>query len=116
MNQIFIKNYIIEATHGYYKEEHYKPQRFITSVTCNIKENKSGSTDELNDTLNYEYIRMCIDNVIRSDHHKLLESLSEDIASLILENNKVLSVEVEIIKPDIWGDCEPGVHIVRGKL
>jgi dihydroneopterin aldolase len=39
--------------------------------------------------------------------------LAETIAFKILENKIVEKVEVKITKPDIWGDCSPGVHISR---
>lgn len=112
-NKIFIKDYTIIAKHGYYKEEHYKPQRFVVSVICNIKENQSGNSDDLKETFNYENIRNIIDEVIKGEHNKLLESLTEKIASKILNHKNVMLVEVEITKPDIWGDCMPGVNIVR---
>lgn len=113
MNKIFIKDYAIISKHGYYKEEHSKPQRFVVSVICDVVENASGSSDDLKETFNYEYIRKIIDEVVRGEHNKLLESLTEKIASKILNYKNVTKVEVEITKPDIWGDCMPGVNIVR---
>ena len=113
MNKIFIKNYIITAKHGYYKEEHYKPQRFVVSVVCDILENSSGLSDNLKETFNYEHIRNSIDQVLKGEHHKLVEYLAESIASKILNYKSVTKVEVEISKPDIWSDCSPGVLITR---
>jgi dihydroneopterin aldolase len=46
--------------------------------------------------------------------HNLLESLAEEIAKQVLQHS-VISVEVEIKKPDVWDDCVPGVKIVRSK-
>lgn len=113
MNKIFIKDYTIIAKHGYYKEEHSKPQRFVVSVICDIKENQSGIHDDLKETFNYEHIRNAIDAVVKGEHNKLLESLSEKIAKKILSYKNVTKVEVEITKPDIWGDSLPGVNITR---
>jgi dihydroneopterin aldolase len=115
IDKVFIKNYIINAKHGYYKEEHYKPQRFVISVICGVGQNHSGASDDLKETFNYEIIRNIIDEVVRGESKKLLEYLSEKIAEKILIHNIVKSVEVEMHKPDIWGDCNPGVNIVRGK-
>ncbi len=91
-NKIFIKDYTIIAKHGYYKEEHYKPQRFVVSVICDVLENKSGNSDDLKETFNYENIRNVIGEVIRGAHNKLLESLSEKIASKILNYKNVARV------------------------
>jgi dihydroneopterin aldolase/2-amino-4-hydroxy-6-hydroxymethyldihydropteridine diphosphokinase len=115
MNQIFLRNYTIIAKHGYYKEEHFKPQRFVVDVECEVESNKSGVSDDLNETFNYEIIRKVVDEVIRGESHKLLEYLAEEISNKILKHSKVLEVSVQISKPDIWGDCEPGVCIVRDR-
>ncbi len=115
MNKIFIENYTLVSKHGYYREEHFKPQRFIVSVSCEVKENDSAAKDDLKATFNYEEIRKIIDNVIKGEHKKLLETLCEEIASQILKFQIVKKVEVKITKPDIWGDCEPGVTILREK-
>ncbi len=115
MNKIFIKNYTILAKHGYYKEEHYKPQRFVVSVSCEVAENVSGASDDLTHTFNYEHIRTAIDEVIKGEGKKLLEFLAEEISKKLLTHKNVTSCEIEINKPDIWGDCEPGVFIRRDK-
>lgn len=115
MDRVFIENYTLIAKHGYYKEEHSKPQRFVVSVYADVNKNASGESDALADTFNYEVIRKVVSEVIMGGHHDLLESLAEDIAKRILNNNLVTKVEVKITKPDIWGDCQPGVQIVRKK-
>lgn len=116
IDKVFIKNYIVIAKHGYYKEEYYKPQRFVVSVTCDIKSNSSGKSDDLEETFNYENIRNVIDQVLKSEHHKLVEFLAEEISNKVLGFNIVNRVEVEITKPDIWGDCSPGVLISRARI
>jgi dihydroneopterin aldolase len=113
MDKIFIENYTLIAKHGYYKEEHFKPQRFTVSVWCDIASRIEPGNDNLDDTFNYEHIRKIIKEVVLGDHKKLLETLSEDIAAKILQHSQVVNVRVKIGKPDIWGDCEPGVEIVR---
>ncbi|MDQ5957446.1 MAG: 7,8-dihydroneopterin aldolase/epimerase/oxygenase [Patescibacteria group bacterium] len=114
MDKIFIKNYTIIAKHGYYKEEHFKAQRFVVSVIASA-DNTSGDSDDLNDTFNYEHIKNIIDEVIKGEPRKLLEYLAEKISGQVLAFDKVNTVEVEIIKPDIWGDCTPGISIKRNK-
>ncbi len=115
MDRVFIENYTLIAKHGYYKEEHSKPQRFVVSVYADVNQNASGENDKLADTFNYEVIRKAVSEVIMGGHHDLLESLAEDIATRVLNNKIVTRVEVKITKPDIWGDCQPGVQISRSK-
>ncbi len=114
MDIVFIENYIVEAKHGYYKEEHAKKQRFITSIYAYVDIQKAGNTDDLKDTLNYEKLRECIGEILAEPPHDLIESLAEAMAQRILKYN-VSKVEVEIKKPDVWGDCVVGVKILRIK-
>jgi dihydroneopterin aldolase len=85
------------------------------SVWVKVSENKSGETDNLNETLNYEFLRECIQEVVLNDGKKLLEKLANDIAEKCLQHSLVFEVEVKISKPDIWRDCEPGVQIKKIK-
>lgn len=113
MNKVFIENYKLVSKHGYYKEEHFKSQRFVVSVWCDVSPNKSGIHDNLKETFNYEVIRKVVADVILGEHKKLLETLAEEILNKVLENSVVERAEVKITKPDIWGDCEPGVQISK---
>ena len=114
MDTIFIENYIVEAKHGYYKEEHFKKQKFVVSVYVYCDTMPSGTTDDLKKTLNYEIIRIYIYEVLRQSPYNLIESLAEEIAKRVLTHD-VIRVEVRITKPDVWSDCIPGVVIVRKK-
>lgn len=111
---VFIENCTVIATHGYYKEEHSKPQRFIVSVYAHTDTRSAGESDDLKQTLNYELIRMYIYEILSKSPHDLIESLAEEIAKKVLAHS-VSTVEVEIKKPDVWKDSSPGVRIVRAK-
>ncbi len=115
MDIVYLKNYTVVAKHGYYKEEHAKAQRFIVSVevTCDVRD--AGHTDDLASTLNYEFIRKSVHDILMKSPHDLIESLAEEIAALALAHPKSKTVKVDISKPDIWNDCVPGVAIVREK-
>ena len=115
MDIVYLKNYIVVAKHGYYKEEHFKAQRFVVSasIQCDIK--AAGVSDDLAETINYEFIRTSVYGILMKSPHDLIESLAEDIAQTLLGHPIAHSVEVDIAKPDIWNDCVPGVVIVRKK-
>jgi dihydroneopterin aldolase/2-amino-4-hydroxy-6-hydroxymethyldihydropteridine diphosphokinase len=114
MDTVFINNCTVEAKHGYYKEEHAKKQKFIVSVCAHIDTKDAGATDDLKRTLNYEHLRSYIHEVLAQSPHDLIESLAEEIAAKVLAHG-VVSVDVEIRKPDVWSDCVPGVKISRKK-
>lgn len=114
MDTVFIENYTVVAKHGYYKEEHEKEQRFIVSIHAHTDTKDAGKSDDLKQTLNYEYLRMYIYEVLAQSPHDLVESLAEEIATKVLTHD-VTSVDVKIEKPDVWGDCVVGVKIIRQK-
>ncbi len=114
MDIVFVKNCKVSAKHGYYKEEHAKAQNFVVSVYAKLYTGDASKQDDLTKTLNYEHIRKYIYEVLEQSPRNLVESLAEEIADKVLVHN-VLSVEVEIEKPDVWGDCVPGVKIFRQK-
>jgi 7,8-dihydroneopterin aldolase/epimerase/oxygenase len=115
MDKIFLREYTVVAKHGYYKEEHEKPQRFVVSITAVCDVHQAGKSDDLTETLNYEILRKIVNDVLIRSPYNLLESLAEEMANALLQHPKAASVEVEIAKPDVWGDCSPGVSIVRGR-
>ena len=104
---------MVEAKHGYYKEEHAKKQKFIVSVYAHLDTSVAGISDEIRSTLNYEMLRAYVQQVLAQSPHDLLESLAEEIARNVLTHG-VVSVEVEITKPEVWNDCIPGIKIIRG--
>ncbi len=114
MDTVFIKDCIVEAKHGYSKEEHAKKQRFVVNVCAHVDTHAAGVSDDLEMTLNYEHIRTYIHEVLAESPHDLIESLAQEIAVRVLVHH-VVSVDVEITKPDVWSDCVPGVKIVRIK-
>ena len=115
MDRVYLKNYVVVAKHGYYKEEHSKSQRFVVSVVVSCDMKQAGTSDKLAETLNYELIRKVVHEILMKSPHDLIESLAEEIASAILGYEKVTAVEVDIAKPDVWNDCVPGVTIIRNK-
>jgi dihydroneopterin aldolase len=115
MDRVYLKNYVVVAKHGYYKEEHAKAQRFVVSVVATCDTRVAGVTDDLKETLNYELIRSSVHVILMRSPHDLIESLAEEIATSVLAYPKVSSVEVDISKPDVWNDCVPGVVIIRKK-
>lgn len=115
MDTVYLKNYVVTAKHGYYKEEHTKAQRFVVSVIATCDTHVAGVTDDLTETLNYELIRSIVHDILMKSPHDLIESLAEEIAKSVLAYERVSSVEVDISKPDVWSDCIPGVKITRKK-
>jgi dihydroneopterin aldolase/2-amino-4-hydroxy-6-hydroxymethyldihydropteridine diphosphokinase len=113
MNKIFIENFTLWAKHGYYKEEHFKKQRFVVSMWCEVKENKSGKEDDLGLTLNYEFLRKNIEEVILGEGKKLLEKLAEDILGKIMLHPLVLSWKSKLPNPTFGATASRGCKLKK---
>jgi dihydroneopterin aldolase len=113
MDKVYLRNYTVTAKHGYYKEEHEKPQRFVVSITVDTDLRGAGTSDNLAETLNYELLRKIAHDILLKSPHDLVESLAEEMAEAVLKHERVHQVEVEISKPEVWNDSIPGVIIVR---
>jgi dihydroneopterin aldolase len=106
-DQIYLRDYTVVAKHGYYKEEHAKPQRFVVSITADTSLENAGTTDILGETVNYEQLRNIAHEVLMQSPKDLIESLAEEIALRVLALARVDQVIVQIEKPDVWIDSVP---------
>jgi len=114
MDTIYVKNLEVFATHGVYKKEHDKPQRFAVSVTVFV-EPPTKRRDTIGGTLDYRFIRDAILSVMQGPHIKLLETLAEQISAKLFTDERVAQCEIEIKKLDLWTNGQPGITVRRAR-
>ena len=116
MNRIFIKELELQASIGIYEREKQAPQRIIISVFMDVENDRAAKSDAIEDTVSYEEIINTIKKTATARHYNLVESLAEEIATACLVNKRVLNIELEITKPDIFKDASGvGIKILRKK-
>ena len=87
------------AYHGASDEEQTIGHRYRVEVKLHVDTHKAGLSDNLNDTVNYAEVALCIQEVAQSSQHRLLESLAERIVSVLLEQfQRVEAVTLKIEK------------------
>jgi dihydroneopterin aldolase/2-amino-4-hydroxy-6-hydroxymethyldihydropteridine diphosphokinase len=87
--------------HGALPEEQRIGQRFDVDVTLNCDLYQAGTTDQLEQTVNYAEVYMQVKEIVEGRAHKLIETVAEKIAETILLNfSKVESCHVKVIKPN----------------
>lgn len=87
--------------HGALLEEQRMGQRFDVDVTINCDLYQAGTTDQLEQTVNYAEIYMQVKEIVEGRAYKLIETVAEKIAETILLNfTKVESCRVKVIKPN----------------
>ena len=94
-----LDDYLVHGIHGFYDEEHTKPQPFNISVRVDL----SGRVvdGKLGTTVDYAQLQEAIDNVVlHSSPIRLLESMAKRISEQIQQSENVDTVFVRIEKPE----------------
>jgi dihydroneopterin aldolase len=113
MDHIHIDNLRFRAKHGVYANERSTEQEFTVSVRLGVEVPQAGKSDELADTVNYQVVKDCIQEVIEGNSRYLIEKLAEEMAEKILEDKRIKTVELTICKPEVWENGTPGITILR---
>jgi dihydroneopterin aldolase / 2-amino-4-hydroxy-6-hydroxymethyldihydropteridine diphosphokinase len=118
MDRIEIRGLRVVGIVGALSEERERAQPFEVDVDILTDTSRAGTTDHLEDTLNYATPVTMIEGVIRQERHVLLERVAARIAEEILVDPKVLGVEVVVRKlhPPIPADMtSTAVRINRNR-
>ncbi len=113
--RIFLNDFSIEASIGFHDFEKQARQRILISVDLFVPIAQSTSCrDEVDDVLDYDFIRQQVARIAQSRHFNLQETLIDEIAALCLSQPLVRAVRVESQKPDVYPDCKTvGIEIFR---
>ncbi len=89
------------AYHGALPEETVIGQRFVVDVTLCLSLRRAGETDNLEETINYASVYDVVKDVIQGEPVKLIETLAERIATVLLRDFGLLTrVDVTVVKPN----------------
>ena len=86
---------------GVTDEERSRPQVVVVDVVMHADLARSGISDDLADTVDYDSVLREITDLVRSSKFQLLERLAEEIANLISRYRGVERVTVEITKEEL---------------
>jgi len=99
MDIIRLKNMVFYGYHGVHESEKALGGKFEVDLEIFKDLKKAGSTDDLNDTLNYEKVYKTVYNCIKKNKYYLIEALAEKIAVSTLNKYKTEKVIVRVRKP-----------------
>jgi dihydroneopterin aldolase len=116
---IDLKGIEVYARHGVLSEEHEKAQVFRVDVTAYTDTALPASTDDLSDALDYSVLAMEVREVVGSESHKLLETVANRVADVVMGHPEVLRSIITIHKPDapidlVFEDVSVTVERTRG--
>ncbi len=99
MDILILKECRFECLIGIFPNERKKKQPIILDIELGIDIKKAAATDSIKNTLDYRNVHALVKKHIENNKSFLIETLTEDIAQLILKNFKVLEVTLTLRKP-----------------
>jgi dihydroneopterin aldolase len=97
-DKIFVKEYIKDANIGVYAEEKGVTQQIRLTVYAFLAPGVVSTVDEMVEVPSYTDIIDAIDHLIGRGHINLVETLAEEIASMLLRDHRIGGVRVLIEK------------------
>ena len=109
---LVIRDLRIEFLIGILDEERQKPQPVVLNIAVFVPENGPATSTDINDYVSYAVIVDDIKALAQSDRHiPLVENLAEEIAALVLKDQRANRVVVDITKPNIIPEAT-GVGVI----
>ena len=114
---VFLQGLTFFGYHGVRPEERTTGQRFQVDVEVTADVRRAGSTDDLNDTVNYAQVFRTVREIMEGEPRNLMETLAEAIAGRVLAEHPAQAVRVRISKlgPPLRGapTGQAGVEVYR---
>ena len=114
MDKIFLHALKAEAIIGIYDWERQVKQTVIVDLEMNGTIRKAALSDSIDDTLNYKKVAKRVLAFIEASQYHLVETLTEQIAMLLLSEFSLTWVRVSLSKPGaVRNSRDVGVIIER---
>jgi dihydroneopterin aldolase len=100
MDKIVMNGMQFYGYHGVFPEENKLGQRYQVDVELHMPLDKAGSSDDLEETVNYAEAYELIKSIVEQQVFKLIEALAENIASQLLQTyTSINEITVRVLKP-----------------
>lgn len=100
-DRIAIRGLVVTTRIGVTEEERAEPQDVVIDIELRTDLSRSGTTDDLSDTIDYDALVNEVSALVRDGERNLLEKLAEEIATLLSARNGVSGVTVEVMKQHV---------------
>jgi 7,8-dihydroneopterin aldolase/epimerase/oxygenase len=105
--RLFLRNYEVRINIGVHAFEKTAEQRVLINVDLYIPlAHSTPTTDELDEVVDYDFIRSTVVNRVSRGHIHLQETLCDDVLALMLAHPKVRAAKISTEKPDVYPDCD----------
>ncbi|GLR63024.1 dihydroneopterin aldolase [Marinospirillum insulare] len=111
---VFIEGLSFLASIGVFDWEKQFEQKLVLDLELSTDTRPAAASDDLNLALNYAAVSELVINLAQSQHHDLIETLAEKIASQLLHNFNTQQVSLTLRKPSaVPAAASVGVKITR---
>ena len=105
--RLFLRDYEVFINIGVHAFEKTGEQRVVINVDLYIPLALSTpKADELDEVVDYDFIRRSIAERISHGHIHLQETLCDELLAMMLAHAKVRAAQVSTEKPDVYPDCD----------
>ena len=114
MDKVHIKNLEVEAIIGIFQWEREVKQIISVDIEMDFDNKKAASSDDISDALDYKKVGKRVSAYIQGSKAKLVESLAEKVAKIILKEFPVSRLVLTLSKPGaLRGSESVGISITR---
>lgn len=85
--------------HGWFEHEREQGQPFVVDLALRVDAGPAAASDHLDDTVDYGALGSAVVALVEGEPVRLLETLAERIADLVLADGRVAEVTVTVHKP-----------------
>ena len=115
MDTIFLNELKVDTVIGIWDWERKIRQTVVIDLEMAADIRKAAASDKVDDTLNYKLVAKRVQQFVTDSEFQLVETLAENIASIVTDEFDVPWVQVRLNKPGaIRGARDVGVLIERG--
>ncbi|MFD2639588.1 dihydroneopterin aldolase [Piscibacillus salipiscarius] len=108
MDKVILNRMMFYGYHGLFPEENKLGQRFTVDVELMADLKPSGTSDNMNDSIDYGQVYQVVQKVVEGEAKDLVESVAEQVAQSLFQAFDLLkAVKVYIDKP---GPPIPGYY------
>jgi dihydroneopterin aldolase len=113
MDRVFIHGLRLACRVGITEEERRQPQGVIVDVDMLLDLSRAAKSRDLGDTVDYREARLLITGVMSKGQFRLLETVAEEVAVLLMAKFEIERVNVKICKEKYSSSPAIGIEVER---
>ena len=115
MDYVTVSELRLRGVHGHNPYERENEQDFLFNVKAGCDITSAETSDNLPDTVDFNFLRDTVKKIFASKSYHLLEAMAHDIIAELLVDPRIHEVTLSIQKPEVWPDAVPGITLTRSR-